>query len=364
MKILAAQKSTVLMLENGSNTLTTPAALDTMLIDLTLHQIRSQDLMAQLQLLEKSDLRSTLKHHAVGLLNTDLSTNVKVENTIRLFTKADDLHGRASITSLEKIYSALPLDMNSGARYILENRKLVESRAELQLMFDKGKEQFDLKISYNELEGVNELTQSLGDYFIRHLGQSVDMLCVLLKHLTAAEFVGCITFQCHMVPMIGGVLFFKFALPLLVEGNFISMLSTTKLYILAKLESMRKLTGDPNPTIDELGVAKRIAEDLMKEKTSLLPKIVENDASPHFKASKGVENTLKNSPLIQKLLIGGVGGLGVFIISSLLPNGLLSIDEMFKRMFRAQAETWGFVLGKNIRELTSEFYKGLSHSRK
>ena len=104
MKILAAQKSTVLMIENGSNTLTTPAALDTMLIDLTLHQIRSQDLMAQLQLLEESDLRRTLKHHAVGLLNTDLSTKVKVENTIDLFTKADDLHSRASITSLEKIY--------------------------------------------------------------------------------------------------------------------------------------------------------------------------------------------------------------------------------------------------------------------
>jgi hypothetical protein len=238
--MLHAHKSLALLIENGKSgipTVQSPVDLDSMLTNLTLHQIKSQGLFAEL--LQSSELRSKLKHHVIGHLNTDLLPFEKVEKSITLFAKADDSVTRAAILQLEKTIGFLPLDYNDKSlNYILEVRKLLASKPKLQEMFNAGSEQFADKVPYANLPGVNELTEGFGHYFMMNIHKPVEVLSVLIKHLTLIEFVGCLAIQLHMVSMVGGVLFFKFALSLLVEGNFLSLLRSTKYYILAKFEKL------------------------------------------------------------------------------------------------------------------------------
>lgn len=350
-------KKALLLLDNGPTTQQpiSTSELNQTFVDLTLHKINNRVVLEEL--LQQAELRASMKQHVLGSLNDSLACKAKIDRSLDLLTKSDDVL-RSIATSMSNIHQKLPYHVvEKKLHFAIEKKNLLQDKLTLSSMFDKGMSQLIQKTPYHKLDGVNELTDTFARYMVKFIPNCLEVLSIYLSHISVAEFIGCLTFQPHLVSMVGSLLFFKFAIPLFAEGNFIALLNSCKKYII-DLGYKKPSSIVFSPSVKEMEKAKLTLDALFGR---LNPEMtVKGNVSKDFSTSKNFELTLRNTPWFQKLLLGGIsGGMGIMVVGALYPYGISLLTKTLASIFPGEILSSPRKIGADIRFHFLELMKGL-----
>lgn len=155
----------------------------------------------------------------------------------------------------------------------------------------------------------------------------------------------------------GSILFFKFAIPLFAEGNFIELLKSSRKYII-DLGYKKPSSSVLGPSVKEMEKAKLTLDALFGTLDQEVA--IKRNVSKDFSTSKSFEHTFRNTPWVQKLLVGGISsGLGIVVVGALYPYGVSLMKKALSAIFPGEILSSPRKMGVDIRFHFLELMKGL-----